>query len=183
MLTDGQSAGRGLVILSDIPAESLLLAAQPLFDLSTIDLTEVAVPPDVVGGINPQSGPMRQLDHLIWLNDDSTVGLGVKSVRDDEFWVAGHIPGRPLLPGVLMIEAAAQMSSILHTFAHSIGQTEFLGFTRCNDVVFRGQVVPGDTLYLLAKQISFRRRQFVSSTQAMVDGRLVFEATITGMIL
>ena len=44
------------------------MAAQPLFDLSTMDLNEVAVPPDVVAGINPQSGPMRQLDHLIWLN-------------------------------------------------------------------------------------------------------------------
>ncbi len=159
------------------------MAAQPLFDLSTIDLTQVAVPPDIVAGINPQSGPMRQLDHLIWMNDDSTCGLGVKTVRDDEFWVAGHIPGRPLLPGVMMIEAAAQMSSVLHTFAHSIGETEFLGFTRCDNVVFRGQVVPGDTLYLLARQISFRQRQFVSSTQAMVNNRLVFEATITGMIL
>ena len=61
------------------------MAAQPLFDLSTIDLTRVAVPPDIVAGINPQSGPMRQLDHLIWLNEDSTVGLGVKAVGRDEF--------------------------------------------------------------------------------------------------
>ena len=159
------------------------MAAQPLFDLSTIDMTKVAVPPDIVGRINPQCGHMRQLDHLIWMNDDSTCGLGVKVVHDDEFWVDGHIPGRPLFPGVLMIEAAAQMSSILHTFAHSIGDDEFLGFTRCDDVVFRGQVVPGDTLYLLARQISFRRRKFVSSTQAIVNDRLVFEATITGMTM
>ncbi len=126
---------------------------------------------------------MRQLDHLIWMNDDSTIGLGVKSVLDDEFWVAGHIPGRPLLPGVMMIEAAAQMSSVLHRYAHSIGDDEFLGFTRCDNVVFRGQVVPGNRLYLLAKQISFRRRKFVSQTQAMVNNRLVFEATITGMTM
>lgn len=159
------------------------MAAQPLFDLSTIDLTKVAVPPDVIGGINPQCGHMRQLDYLIWMNEDSTSGVGVKQVHDDEFWVAGHIPGRPLLPGVLMIEAAAQMSSVLHKYAHAIGETEFLGFTRCDDIVFRGQVVPGDTLYLLAKQLSFRRRKFVSATQAIVNDRLVFEATITGMIL
>lgn len=159
------------------------MAAKPLFDLSTIDLTQVAVPADIVGRINPQCGHMRQLDHLIWMNEDSTSGLGVKHVRDDEFWVAGHIPGRPLLPGVMMIEAAAQLASVLHKYAHSIGETEFLGFTRCDEVVFRGQVVPGDALYLLAKQLSFRRRKFVSATQALVNDRLVFEATITGMIL
>ncbi len=159
------------------------MAAQPLFDVSTIDLTKVAVAPEVVGRVIPQSGHMRQLDHVIWLNSDSTSGLGVKAVHDDEFWVAGHIPGRPLMPGVLMIEAAAQLSSILHKYAHSISDSEFLGFTRCEKVVFRGQVVPGDTLYLLAKQISFRRRKFVSAAQATVDGKLVFEATITGMTM
>ena len=159
------------------------MAAQPLFDVSTIDLTKVAVAPEVVAKINPQSGPMRQLDHVIWLSDGATSGLGVKTVRDDEFWVTGHIPGRPLMPGVLMIEAAAQLSSVLHRYAHSIGDSEFLGFTRCEDVVFRGQVVPGDTLYLLATQLSFRRRKFVSAAQAMVEGKLVFEATITGMTM
>jgi len=159
------------------------LAAKPLFDISTIDMTKVAVAPDVVGRVIPQSGPMRQLDHVIWLSEDSTSGLGVKAVGDDEFWVAGHIPGRPLMPGVLMIEATAQLSSILHKYAHAISDSEFLGFTRCEGVAFRGQVVPGDTLYLLAKQISFRRRKFVSAAQAMVNGKLVFEATITGMTM
>ena len=58
-----------------------------------------------------------------------------------------------------------------------------MGFIRCDDVVFRGQVVPGDTLYLLAKEISCRRRRFTSKAQGLVDGRLVFEGTITGMAI
>ena len=85
-----------------------------LFDISNIDLDQAAVPADEIPRYNPQVGDMRQLDHVIWLNDDLSCGLGVKHVRDDEFWVAGHIPGRPLLPGVLMIEAAAQLSSVLY---------------------------------------------------------------------
>ena len=159
------------------------MAASPLFDLDELDLTQVAVSSQRVGEINPQAGHMRQLDHLIWITDDFSYALGVKHVRDDEFWVPGHVPGRPLLPGVLMIEAAAQLCSLTERLRPEMDAEMFIGFIRCDDVVFRGQVVPGDTLYLLAKQISFRRRQFVSSTQAMVDGRLVFEATITGMIL
>ena len=159
------------------------LPAKTLFDLSAIDLTQVAVTPDAVAGMNPQAGHMRHLDYVIWKSEDSTSGLGVKAVRDDEFWVDGHIPGRPLMPGVLMIEAAAQLCSLLHKCAHPIVGAKFLGFTRCDEVVFRGQVIPGDTLYLLARELSFRRRRFVSATQAIVDSRLVFEAKITGMVL
>jgi len=145
------------------------LPAKTLFDLSAIDLTQVAVTPDAVAGMNPQAGHMRHLDYVIWKSEDSTSGLGVKAVRDDEFWVDGHIPGRPLMPGVLMIEAAAQLCSLLHKCAHPIVGAKFLGFTRCDEVVFRGQVIPGDTLYLLARELSFRRRRFVSATQAIVD--------------
>lgn len=158
------------------------MAAQPLFDLSQIDLTQVARPPEEVGAVNPQCGPMRQLDYIIWTTEDSTKGLGVKHVRDDEFWVGGHVPGRPLMPGVLMIEAMAQLCSFLQKSAHA-NETQFLGFTRCDKVVFRGQVVPGDTLYLLAEEVSYRPRKFVSRGQGIVNGHLVFEGTITGMAI
>ncbi len=61
------------------------MAAQTLFDLSAIDLTQVAVTPDDVAGMNPQTGHMRHLDYVIWKSEDSTSGLGVKAVRGDEF--------------------------------------------------------------------------------------------------
>ena len=157
------------------------MATQPLFDITKIDLSAVTVSPERVGQINPQAGSMRQLDHIIWIRDDAKAGLGVKLIRDDEFWVPVHIPGRPLMPGVLMIEAAAQLCSVLQKHAYNLSDETFLGFTRCDQVAFRGQVVPGDTLYLLAEEVEQRRRRFVSKAQAMVDGRLVFEAVITGM--
>ena len=159
------------------------MAAQTLFDISAIDLTQVAITPEAVAGMNPQTGHMRHLDYVIWKSEDSTSGLGVKAVHGDEFWVDGHIPGRPLMPGVLMIEAAAQLCSLLHKCAHPVAGSKFLGFTRCDEVAFRGQVIPGATLYLLARELSFRPRRFVSAAQAIVDNRLVFEATITGMVL
>jgi 3-hydroxyacyl-[acyl-carrier-protein] dehydratase len=155
--------------------------AEPLFDLSSIDLTAVRSTPDEVGRINPQCGHMRQLDHVIWADDALIDVLGVKFVRHDEFWVPGHIPGRPLLPGVLMIEAAAQVSSWLQKTKYS--DLGFLGFTRCDETAFRGQVVPGDTLYLLAKEIMSSRRRFVCLAQGIVSGRIVFETKITGMTI
>ncbi len=160
------------------------MPSQPLFDMAGIDRTQVAVSPKRVGELNPQCGPMRQLDHVIWVAGDGSHGLGVKHVRDDEFWVEGHIPGRPLMPGVLMIEAAAQLCSVLqHLRQREREQPAFLGFTHCNNVSFRGQVVPGDVLYLMAMELKSGRRRFVSAAQGWVDGRLVFEGEVAGMVL
>jgi len=159
------------------------MASPPLFDFAAIDRSQVAVSAEQVGHINPQAGAMRQLDRVIWKTPSSTTGLGIKHVRHDEFWVDGHIPGRPLLPGVLMIEAAAQLSSVLHHLAYGPFGDRFIGFARCNNVVFRGQVVPGDDLLLLADEITHGRRKFVSATQAWVEDRLVFEGEIHGILL
>ncbi|MDY7109593.1 MAG: beta-hydroxyacyl-ACP dehydratase [Planctomycetota bacterium] len=158
------------------------MASEPLFDLSAIDKTQVVIPAEEVGRLNPQCGAMRQLDHVIWADDDTGRALGIKHITDQEFWVPLHIPGRPLMPGVLMIEAAAQLCSAFFLRYRAV-EPRFLGFTRCNEAVFRGQVVPGDRLYLLSEEVETRPRRFVSRTQGIVDDKLVFEATITGMVL
>ena len=74
----------------------------------------MAISPEQVAELTPQRGAMRQLDYVIWKTQDAGQGLGVKHVRDDEFWVPGHIPGRPLMPGVMMLEACAQLCGVLH---------------------------------------------------------------------
>lgn len=176
------STGQAANISVPSPARaSHPVTSRHLFDISTIDLAGIALSEDGVGRVNPQTGDMRQLDHVIWINDAASRALGVKHVRNDEFWVSGHIPGRPLMPGVLMIEAAAQLSSIL--YHQKVRQPEFVGFTRCDEVVFRGQVVPGDTFYLLAEEVSFKKRRFICRTQGIVNEKLVFEGKITGMVL
>ena len=112
-------------------------------------------------------------------------GVGWKDVRDDEFWVPGHIPGRPLLPGVLMIEAAAQLSSfVIQTYRTPEQRaSSFLGFVRSDKTVFRNQVTPGDRLILLAQLESKNSRRFISLCQGFVDGNLVIETKVTGMHL
>jgi 3-hydroxyacyl-[acyl-carrier-protein] dehydratase len=95
--------------------------------------------------------------------------------------VAGHIPGRPIYPGVLMIEAAAQISSILYHINADVNH--FMGFTRCDNCSFRGQVLPGDTLALVSIIRKFQRRRFVCDAQGYVDGKFIFEVQITGMMI
>jgi 3-hydroxyacyl-[acyl-carrier-protein] dehydratase len=158
------------------------VASPLLIEISTLDTTATAISAEQIGRMNPQSGDMRQLDRVIWHNETLTEIVGVKDVRPDEFWVTGHIPGRPLMPGVLMIEAAAQLCSILYRMRAGDNDA-FLGFARCDQVAFRGQVVPGDVLYLLARQVNYRPRRVISDTQAVVNGELVYEGRITGILL
>ena len=123
---------------------------------------------------------MRQLDRVVWWEEGRTAAIGIKEIRDDEFWVTGHIPGRPLYPGVLQIEAGAQLSSFI--LAERFKDAPFVGFTRVTDCSFRGQVIPGDTLVLCTKEVKVNRRRFITDTQGIVSGKIVFEAQITGMV-
>jgi 3-hydroxyacyl-[acyl-carrier-protein] dehydratase len=155
-----------------------------LINLDQIDLTTVEYGVDVIEQTNPQRGAMRHLDGICWARaNDPVYGLsavGFKDVRDNEFWVPGHIPGRPLLPGVLMIETAAQLAAfMIKRFREEPG---FLGFLGCDKVKFRGQVPPGNRLYIVGHEISYRPgRRFICATQGICNRELVFEGQITGI--
>lgn len=157
------------------------MASAPLFDYSGIDLSQTICDSAGLDEFLPQTGPMRQCDRIVWANADYTQSLGIKNVRSDEFWCEHHIKGRPLYPGVLMIEASAQCASWM--FRHRYKQVGFLGFLRCDDASFRGQVVPGDTFVILAHELESNQRRFISAVQGHVNGKLVFEAKITGMAI
>ncbi|GIW75345.1 MAG: beta-hydroxyacyl-ACP dehydratase [Phycisphaerae bacterium] len=151
---------------------------QFLFDLSRIDLNQVLFGPEQIREVNPQRGDMEHLDAVIWV--DTTQGglVGKKVVRENEFWVPGHIPGRPLLPGVLMIEAAAQLACF-YTKKY-LGMQGFIGFGGTGPTKFRLEVKPGQTLYLLSKHTWTRHRRIGSVCQGMVNGQLAFETEIIG---
>ena len=150
-----------------------------LFDISDIDMTAVIADVAQIEKVNPQQGDMRQLDYLIWWNEALTAAIGVKDIRDDEFWVPGHIPGRPLFPGVMQIEAAAQLSSFVRR--SRCKDDGFLGFTRVKNWSFRGQIVPGDRLVIMTKEVKSNSRRFVCDLQGWVDQKMVFDGSITGM--
>ena len=157
------------------------MTAEPPFSIEGLDLDSPRADYDAISAVLPHRGPMRQLDSVVWWSDDRKQALGLKDIRDDEFWVDGHIPGKPLFPGVLIIETAAQLCSFIAMQVKE--KDQFLGFTRCTDCSFRGAVVPGDRLVLYAELISENSRRFISSVRGFVQDRFVFEATITGMVI
>jgi 3-hydroxyacyl-[acyl-carrier-protein] dehydratase len=153
---------------------------QYIFDISGIDLSKSIVDMAAIREVNPQRGDMEHLDGICWWNESGRI-IGYKDVRADEFWVAGHIPGRPLFPGVLMIEASAQVASF---YVKAVLKWDgFIGFGGVESCKFRRPVVPGQRLYILAQQIASRHKRFTSVMQGLVDGQLVFEATITGTVM
>jgi 3-hydroxyacyl-[acyl-carrier-protein] dehydratase len=152
---------------------------QPLFDLSMIDVNDPKISQEEIYSLNPHRFEFMLLDGAYFVDNESGVAAGYRDAKDDEFWVRGHIPGRPLFPGVLMIEAAAQLVSYQAlTMSESKG---FLGFAGVDNVKFRGQVVPGQRLVLLSKALDVRPRRCIAATQGWVDGQMVYEGTITGM--
>lgn len=151
-----------------------------LFDLSQIDLTgESLFEKEAICRVNPQRFEMQQLDGILWYDKEKFLILGYKDVTENEFWVHGHIPGRPLMPGVIMVEAAAQLSSF---FVKQIyGLEGFIGFAGIDSAKFRSVVEPGQRLLLLGHITEFKRRKYTCSVQGVVDSTMVFEAVISGM--
>jgi 3-hydroxyacyl-[acyl-carrier-protein] dehydratase len=149
-------------------------------DPSTLDMTKVAADKEELRRRNPQRFEMEHLDAVVYVDGVGHVVAGYKDVHPDEFWVRGHLPGYPILPGVIMCEAAAQLCSY---YVGTIGllQSDFIGFGGMENVRFRGVVRPGDRLLLVAKGLRLHRRQTLFNVQGFVGATMVFHADIIGV--
>src|ERR1700724_1478299 len=80
------------------------------FDLAGVDFNHIVADREAIRQVNPQRFELEQLDAVVYMDIQGGIVVGYKDVRDDEFWVRGHMPGYPLLPGIIMCEAGAQVS-------------------------------------------------------------------------
>ncbi len=152
-----------------------------LFDLTEIDLTAKPIfDKEAIGRENPQRFEMQQLDGILWYDKEKFLVLGYKDVTESEFWIRGHIPGRPLMPGVIMIESAAQLLSFF--VKRVCGEQCFIGFASIDSAKFRAPVQPGQRLLLLGKITKFRPgRKYDAYIQGLVNNTMVFETEVSGM--
>lgn len=151
-----------------------------IIDPNLIATSSVLYGADEIRRCNPQRFEMEQLTAIVHLDRESHVVAGYRDVRPDEFWVRGHMPDVPLMPGVLICEAAAQLCGF---YTHLVNPLPngFLGFGGMDDVRFLKPVRPGDRLLLAGKAERIRTRQSVFDAQGFVGTTMVFYARIIGI--
>ena len=122
----------------------------------------------------PHRYPFLMVDRIVGLEGDSKC-VGVKSVTINEYFFQGHFPGHPIMPGVLQLEAMAQVGSILLLrmpgYAGKIGY-----FMSADNVKFRKPVVPGDTLFIEVEMTQRKRAIARAKGRCIVNGEVVSEA-------
>jgi 3-hydroxyacyl-[acyl-carrier-protein] dehydratase len=153
-----------------------------LFDPSTLDLNVVIADQEAIRQINPQRYEMEHLNAVVHVDHEQQLVVGYKDVRADEFWVRGHLPDYPLLPGVLMCEAVAQLCSY-YVRRYGVIEAEFIGFGGLENVRFRNQVRPGERLVLVARATKLHRKSVIFACQAFVGSTMVFHGDVNGVAL
>ena len=156
------------------------MPSKPLVDFSRINVENILFDSDAILEAIPHRHEMVQIDRIVDFNPEEGFTVGIKEVGEDEFWIRGHIPGRPILPGVLLLEASAQLCTFHFRKAVDPDPAKFFGFAGINGVKFRGIAVPGDAVVFAVKLMKCKRNIAVFAAQAFVGGSMIFEAEIMG---
>ena len=156
---------------------------EPIIGFDQFDVNRVIVDKAGVEAFIPQRFEMSQLDGLLHIVDESMTAVGYKDVTENEFWVRGHMPEFALMPGVIMCESAAQLIAYM-TGLYKVKEHGIVGFGGMNNVRFRGMVVPGDKLIVMARIRRMRKNVMViCDFQGFVDEKMVVDGEIKGVVL
>lgn len=155
-------------------------APDPHCDLATINFDRVLAGPDAIREYLPHRGHMEMLSGIVFVDPTRQLIVGYKDVRPDEFWTTGHFPDHPIMPGVLMCEAAAQLSAY-YTLSQGVSSGVLMGLGGIENTRFRRAVRPGDRLVLVGKGSRVRPRLTQFNIQGFVEGELAFHTDVIGV--
>lgn len=153
-----------------------------IYDPARIDFSQLVADEEGIQSLLPQRYEMAQLTAIVLFDPEQSLIIGYKDVRPDEFWVRGHFPEWPLMPGVLQCEAAAQLCSY-YIMNLPIMAGEIVGFGGMENVRFRSPVRPGDRLVLVARCNRIKSRQALFTVQGFVGSTMVFQGDVIGVPL
>ncbi len=125
----------------------------------------------------PHRYPFLLVDRIIELEEGKKV-IGIKNVTINEPFFQGHFPGHPIMPGVLIIEAMAQVGGLYAMVVNNIGDDKVTYFAGIDHARFRKPVVPGDVLRIELEMVNCKRGLYCFTGKAFVEDVLVAEAEL-----
>jgi 3-hydroxyacyl-[acyl-carrier-protein] dehydratase len=131
----------------------------------------------------PHRDPFLMIDRVVGVVSNERA-VGIKNVSGDEYYFRGHFPTRPVMPGVLIIEAMAQTAAVL--VVQTLGpesEGKLVYFMSVDKAKFRRPVVPGEILHVHVTKQQNHRNVWKFEGEAKVDGKLAAEAVFAAMIL
>jgi len=129
-------------------------------------------------GILPHRYPFLLIDRIVQIDRKKRI-VALKNVTINEPFFAGHFPERPIMPGVLLVEAMAQAGAVLLLTEFPDRNQKLVFFTGIERARFRRPVVPGDQLRIEVEVLSWRRIAGRMAGKVLVDGKLAAEATVS----
>lgn len=131
--------------------------------------------------ILPHRYPFLLVDKITEMEEGKSI-KGIKNVTVNEPFFQGHFPGNPIMPGVLICEALAQVGAVL-LLSMEENRGKLGVFTGINNFKFRKQVVPGDTLELSAELVTYRHGMGKANVEATVDGKTAAKGEISFAVI
>ena len=125
----------------------------------------------------PHRYPILLVDKIVEFEEGKRI-LGIKNVTINEPFFLGHFPEHPIMPGVLILEAMAQVGGVYAILAKEVGENQVPYFVGIDKAKFRKPVLPGDVLHLDLELLKVRRGIYSFIGKATVDGKLVAEAEL-----
>ncbi len=160
------------------------MAKKPtLLDLTQVDMEHPLATQEDIRNENLHRYEMEMLTGIVYEDFENQVCAGYQDVSDKAFWVRGHMPGYPIMPGVIICECAAQLASFyakkLDYLDHGI-----MALGGLDNVKFRGQVRPGDRLVLIVKLLKGKPNvMMVLQFEAVVNGEVVADGELRGVAI
>jgi 3-hydroxyacyl-[acyl-carrier-protein] dehydratase len=153
------------------------MCPEPIFDPRDFDVSKPLYTREQIRAFNEQRFEMEMLDGVLLHDVDRQLIVGFLHLRKDDWWARGHFPNRPMLPGVLGLEAAGQLCSV---YFHRVAKGLRMGLAKIDEVRFYVPMEPPGTLFLAGRLKSHKLRFASFEVQGILNGQVTFHSHFTG---